>query len=71
MKFDDKQIEYRQKHPRCSFCKYSKYNCYNHWTNCCYWECECKDKMIRFDKQAIFCKYYEIEKGDIELTDEI
>lgn len=72
MKFSEKQIEYRQKHPRCKWCQYSHYETWSHWTNCCYWECKLKDKIIKYDMlNAKFCKYYDVDKGDVELEDEI
>lgn len=72
MKFDQKQIEYRQLHRKCRWCRYSKYEIYSHWTECCYWHCQLKDEIIKYDKlKAKFCKYYDIDKGDVELKDEI
>ena len=71
MIYDKKQIEYRETHKRCKFCKYNHYRTLPSGLDICYWECLCKDTMIRHNLQAIFCKYYEIEKGDLESRDEV
>lgn len=72
MNFDKKQIEYRQKHPKCRWCRYCNYQVWSQWTSHCYWKCQLKDKTIRYDALiARFCKDYEVDKGDVELKDEI
>lgn len=69
----DKIIEYRKKHPRCRYCKYSK--CVTVpvllWDSHNYYKCVLKDKIIKYDFYdsiaGMFCKYYEC--GDIKIDE--
>lgn len=71
MNYNKEQIKYRQRHKKCRWCKHSKYQVWFHWTDTCYWECKLSEDIIKYDRlKAMFCKYYDIEKGDIELEDE-
>ena len=62
----DKITEYRNKHPRCRYCKYSKYVTVPVllWNSCDYHECVLKDKIIKhwfYDSiVGMFCKYFEV-----------
>lgn len=62
----DKITEYRNKHSRCRYCKYSKYVTVPVllWNSCDYHECVLKDKIIKhwfYDSIAgMFCKYFEV-----------
>lgn len=62
----DKITEYRNKHPRCRYCKYSKYVTVPVllWNSCDYHECVLKNKIIKhwfYDSIAgMFCKYFEV-----------
>lgn len=71
MTLDKNQIKYRKEHKRCRFCKYHKHQVFPHGVDVVYEECICRDSIIRSDLQAIFCRYYYIEEGDIELKNEI
>jgi hypothetical protein len=62
---DREIIEYRQKHPKCKWCKYYKH----HY---CYDTCELKNKIIYFINLLRLCKYYQVEeeeeKNEIKTT---
>lgn len=70
---DREIIEYRQKHPKCKWCKY-----YKHYYDevgidiYCYDTCELKDKIIYFINLLRLCKYYQVEeeeeKNEIKTT---
>lgn len=63
------QKRYRQKHPKCKWCKYYKHNYKEVGCQPFSWyNCELKDKPINenFNKiRAKFCKYYNV-KGDVK-----
>lgn len=65
--------EYRTKHPRCRYCKYSKHVTAPVllWGFSDYHECVLKAKIIKYwfyDSVAgMFCKYYEC--GDIKIDE--
>lgn len=70
---DKEIIEYRQKHPKCKWCKYYQHHydevgidIYSYST------CELKDKIINFENMLRLCKYYQIkeeeEKDEIKTT---
>ncbi len=69
----DKITEYRNKHPRCRYCKYSKYVTVPVvlWDSHDYCECVLKDKIIKYDFYdsiaGMFCKYFEC--GDIKIDE--
>ena len=69
---DTKINEYRNKHPRCRYCKYSKYVTAPVllW-DCDYHECVLKDKIIKYwfynSIAGMFCKYFEC--GDIKINE--
>lgn len=69
----DKITEYRNKHPRCRYCKYSKYVTVPVvlWDSHDYYECVLKDKIIKYDFYdsiaGMFCKYFEC--GDIKIDE--
>lgn len=59
--------EYRANHPKCKWCIYWRYNSpstRNPGINCPdYITCELKDKIIKTNFGALFCKYYMV-KGE-------
>lgn len=62
--------EYRTKHKKCKWCKYYKYHIYEHWINCCYGECQLKDKVISFESLARLCKYYTLKQEELVIPTE-
>ena len=62
-------LEYREKHPKCKWCRWYKYNTLKdcHWITC-YGECILKDKIIHYDSILRLCKYYKVKesKNDYE-----
>ena len=61
---DSKINEYRNKHPRCRYCKYFKYRITPVLSDYC--ECVLKDKLVKeyfLDIHGIFCKWFEV--GDV------
>lgn len=62
---DNKIIEYRNKHPRCRYCKYFKRRITPVLSDYC--ECVLKDKLVKeeylLDIRGIFCKWFEV--GDV------
>lgn len=70
---DREIIEYRQKHPKCKWCKYYKHHCDEVGIDIyCYDACELKDKIIYFINLLRLCKYYQVEeeeeKNEIKTT---
>lgn len=66
-------IEYRQKHPKCKWCKYYKHHYGEVGIDIyCYDTCELKDKIIHFIDLLRLCKYYQVEeeeeKNEIKTT---
>ena len=63
----DKIIEYRNKHPRCRYCKYSYLLNAPRHINIWIHKCKLKDKAIYFFDYnfcGCFCKYFEL--GEIK-----
>lgn len=61
---DNKIIEYRNKHPRCRYCKYFKRITTPVLSDYC--KCVLKDKLVKeyfLDIRGIFCKWFEV--GDV------
>ena len=61
---DNKIRDYRTKHKRCKWCKYYKYRQFPHWVDICIKDCLLKDKEIKTNLMAKFCKYYELKEED-------
>lgn len=55
--------EYRKLHPDCKYCAHAKFFSLSargipggyDW-----WECKCSEKVIKFFKKAIVCRYYKV-----------
>ena len=65
----NKIIEYRNKHPRCRYCKYSYLLDAPRHLNVWIYKCALKDKVIYcYDYQfcGCFCKYFELEELTID-----
>lgn len=61
---DKNTFDYRTTHRRCKFCKYVIFKpahlhlCRYYIPDC--YRCILKDKTINIQRNAVFCKYYEI-----------
>ncbi len=63
-KIMNKIIEYRNKHPRCRYCKYSYLLNAPKYLNIWIHKCDLKDEVIKFFDWkycGCFCKYFELE----------
>ena len=69
----NKIIEYRNKHPRCRYCRYSKYIIVPVllWDFADYRECTLKDRIIKdffyYNIAGMFCRYFEC--GDVNIDE--
>ncbi len=61
---DEKMLKYREKHKKCTFCKYAR-ACP---ISSIYYICSLKSKVYNFDYSrfhGFFCKYYTVKEKNI------